>query len=421
MCMHCETIKYQQEGMKVMNGHVIEDANRCLQCDDSPCQSGCPVQTPITMMNQAIQEGNLLEAGKMLFENNPLSLICSLVCDHAFLCEGNCVLKSEGHPVQIGNIEHYISDTTFDQMEIPCLPNNGKKVAVIGAGPAGITVAFKLAQRGYGLTIFESKDKIGGMTQYGIPEFRLPKSILERYKKKLLSIGVKFRPNTTVGTALTIQDLIRDGYASIFIGTGVWRPKMLGVKGETMGNVHYAIDYLETPNAYDLGNSVAIIGTGNTAMDVARTALRHGSRNVTFYATSTKISATEREAAYARLDGARFEFGKRIVEITDEGPVFETSIFDRDGNIVGKEEGLDQVQADSTIISISQGPMSRLISTTEGLEANERGLLVTDERGQTTLEGVFAAGDVVHGARSVVDAVAASKLVADEMDKYMQG
>ena len=258
--------------------HVINEANRCLNCKKPMCMQGCPIHTPIPMMIKAFKEGNLNEAGEMLFENNPMSMICSLVCNHENQCEGHCVLGRKGEPVHISSIENYVSDTYFDKMQIPCQPKNGKKVAVIGAGPAGITIAILLAKKGYGVTIFDSRDKIGGVLQYGIPAFRLPKSILERYKNKLREIGIKIRPNTTIGGALEIKDLFRDGYQSIFIGTGVWRPKTLGIKGESLGNVHFAIDYLANPDSYDLGDHVAIIGMGNSAMDVARTALRKGSR-----------------------------------------------------------------------------------------------------------------------------------------------
>lgn len=400
--------------------HVIDEANRCLNCKKPLCRQGCPINTPIPQMIQAFKNGDLNDAGEMLFSNNPLSLVCSLVCNHEKQCEGHCILGKKGQSVHISSIENYISDTIFDKIKIECKPKNGKKVAVIGAGPAGITIAIYLTKEGYSVTIFDAKDKVGGVLQYGIPDFRLPKTILERYKKKLVDIGVKIRPNTAIGTALEIKDLVRDGYQSIFIGTGVWRPKTLGVKGESLGNVHYAIDYLANPDAYDLGDKVAIIGVGNSAMDVARTVIRHGARKVTLYARGLHSNASEHETAYAKLDGANFQFGKQIVEITDDGPVFETILYDEEGRQIGMEEERDQVYADSTIISISQGPKSKLVSTTEGLKASQNGLLMTDEDGRTTIPGVFASGDVVLGARTVVEAVAYSKRVAQAMDEYMK-
>lgn len=400
--------------------HVIDEANRCLNCKKPMCKMGCPIRTAIPEMIQAFKAGDLNEAGEKLFENNPMSLICSLVCNHEKQCEGNCILGRKGQPVHISSIENYISDTMFERIDIKCEPKNGQKVAVIGAGPAGITIAILLTKKGYEVTVFDARDKIGGVLQYGIPEFRLPKSILERYKKKLRSIGIKIRPNTTIGGALEIKDLFRDGYQSIFIGTGVWRPKTLGIKGESLGHVHFAIDYLANPSAYELGRRVAVIGMGNSAMDVARTAIRHGSGEVTLYARGNKSDASEHETAYAKLDGARFEFGRSIVEINDQGPVFLQTRFDEEGRKIGVAGELQQEYADSVIISISQGPKDKLVNTTEGLKASDSGLLVTSPFGETTHPGIFAAGDVVLGAKTVVEAAAYSKIVADAMDRYMR-
>ncbi len=400
--------------------HVIDEANRCLNCKKPLCQEGCPIHTPIPKMIQAFKNGQLNDAAEMVFENNPMSVICSLVCNHENQCEGHCVLGKKGQPVHISSIENYISNTCLDKMKIECAPKNGKKVAVIGAGPAGITIAIMLTKKGYSVTIFDAKDQIGGVLRYGIPEFRLPKTILDRYKKKLLEIGIKIRPNTAIGTALEIKDLLRDGYESIFIGTGVWKPKTLGVKGESLGNVHFAIDYLANPDAYDLGERVAIIGMGNSAMDVARTALRKGARDVTLYARGLTSNASVHETSYAKLDGAKLEFAKQIIEITDDGPVFKDIFYDEDGNRTGLSEEPEQVYADSTIISVSQGPKSKLVNTTEGLKASESGLLMTNKFGETTHPGIFAAGDVVLGAKTVVEATAYSRVVAEAMDEYMK-
>ena len=287
--------------------HVIDEADRCLQCKKPMCQQGCPIHTPIPAMIKALKEGGLEDAGAMLFANNPMSLVCSLVCNHERQCEGHCVLGRKGQPVHVSSIENYISDTCLERIDVQCQPKNGKKVAVIGAGPAGITIAILLTKKGYSVTIFDSRDKIGGVLQYGIPEFRLPKAILERYKKKLLSMGIRIRPNTTIGGALEIKDLFRDGYKAIFIGTGVWRPKKLGIKGESLGNVHFAIDYLANPDAYDLGDRVAVIGVGNSAMDVARTAVRLGTSEVTvIYRRSEKeMPAGKDEIIEAREEGVK--------------------------------------------------------------------------------------------------------------------
>ena len=403
-----------------MGLHIIDEANRCLNCKKPMCQKGCPVHTPIPHIIQMFKENQVMEAGKELFENNPMSVICSIVCNHEQQCAGNCVLGRKGTPVHFSSIENYISDTYLDRMEIPKVQKKGKKVAVIGAGPAGITAAVILAKAGYDMTIFEWKDKIGGIMQYGIPEFRLPKSILDRYQKRLLEMGIKIRPNTTIGAVLKIDDLLRDGYASIFVGTGVWKARNLGIHGECLGNVQFGIDYLANPSGDQLGENVAVIGMGNAAMDVARTALRNGARHVTLYARETRAAASSHEISYAQLDGAEFVFGKEIRRITEKGPVFSNSILDENGKAIGFEEEEEQVEADSTIISISQGPRRKLIRTTVGLEGSDRGLLIVDENGMTTKPGVFAAGDVTTGSKTVVHAVEGAKIAAMGMIRYME-
>ena len=232
-------------------------------------------------------------------------------------------------------------------------------------------------------------------------------------------MGIKIRPNTGLGGALHIDDLFRDGYRSVFIGTGTWRPKTLGLKGESLANVHFGIAYLSNPSAYDLGENVAVIGLGNVAMDVARTAFRHGAIHVSLYGRTKAIAASEDEVVLTKLDGAEFVFGREIQRITEHGPVFKVAVFDENDQVIGYEEE-EQVHADSTIIAISQGPKNKLILTTAHLEGNERGLLIVDENGMTTREGVFAAGDVVHGSMTVVHAVADAKVAAESMMRYME-
>ena len=400
--------------------HIIDEANRCLNCKKPMCQQGCPVHTPIPHIIQMFKENRLMEAGEELFQNNPMSVICSIVCNHEQQCEGHCVLGRKGNPVHFSSIENYISDMYLERMKILPVEKKSQKAAVIGAGPAGITVAIKLAQQGYGVTIFEWKDKIGGIMQYGIPEFRLPKSILDRYQIRLQELDVKVRPNTTIGAILKIEDLLRDGYASVFIGTGVWKAHNLGIEGECLGNVFFGIDYLANASAYNLGEKVAVIGMGNAAMDVARTALRNGARQVTMYARGTRVAASSHEVAYTKLDVAEFAFGYAIQSINEKGPVFKKSILDEEGKVIGTEDELIQIEADSTIISISQGPRRKLIRTTLGLEGGDNGLLIVDENYMTTKEGVFAAGDVISGSKTVVHAVDGAKKAAEAMIKYME-
>ena len=400
--------------------HIVDEANRCLNCKKPMCQQGCPVHTPIPQIIQMFKENRLMEAGERLFENNPISVICSIVCNHEKQCEGHCVLGRKGNPVHFSSIENYISDMYLDRMQLEKAEKKNQRAAVIGAGPAGMTVAIKLAKEGYDVTIFEWKDKIGGIMQYGIPEFRLSKSILDRYQIRMRELDIMIRPNTTIGAVLKIEDLLRDGYDSVFIGTGVWKARNLGIPGECLGNVYFGIDYLANASAYQLGEKVAVIGMGNAAMDLARTALRNGARQVTLYARRSRVAASSHEVAYAKLDGAEFEFGYAIQEINEKGPVFKKMILDEEGEVTGEEEDLVQVEADSTIISISQGPRKKLIRTTLGLEGSEKGLLIVDEDYMTTKEGVFAAGDVITGSKTVVHAVDGAKKAAEAMMHYME-
>lgn len=402
--------------------HIMDEANRCLQCKVPQCQKGCPINTNIPEAIRLLKENKLDEAGRMLFENNPLTTVCSLVCNHEKQCEGHCVLGRKGAPVHFSTIENYISSTYANKMTKGPAPSNGMRVAIIGSGPAGITIAIILARYGYQVTIFEGKDKIGGVLRYGIPEFRLPKSILDDIQYRHLEMkGIKIRPNTSIGGgAIGIDDLFRDGYKAIFIGTGVWNPRSLHIKGETFGNVHFGINYLNNPDSYKLGERVIVIGAGNAAMDVARTAIRKGARYLTCFSLTKKIAASEYEFSYAQLEGVNFEYNKEPVEIKDDGVIFRDLMEDEEGNLTPVEGTEKLYPSDSVIISISQGPRNRIVSTTEGLKANEKGLLVADETGHTSRPGIFASGDVVNGARTVVEAVAHSKVVAESMHQYMQ-
>lgn len=308
----------------------------------------------------------------------------------------------------------------LDRMKIEKPEPKDKKVAVIGSGPVGLTAAILLAQKGYPVTIFEWEDKIGGIMQYGIPEFRLPKSILERYLSRMREMGIQVRLNTTIGAVLQMDDLFRDGYSCVFVGTGTDRPKNLGIRGESFGNVHFGLNYLANPKRHKLGDTVAVIGMGNAAMDVARTALRNGSRHVTLYARGKHISASSSEVEYAKLDGAEFVFGKQIDRITERGPVFKTSIFDENDRVIGYEEGLEQVEADATIISVSQVPRKEFARNIAGLKATENGALLVDDTMMTTRPGVFAAGDVVTGSKTVVHAVEGAKMAVEAMIRYIE-
>jgi len=400
--------------------HVMDEAKRCLQCKNPLCQKGCPINTPIPEVIRLLKNNQLDDAGRLLFENNPFTTVCSLICNHENQCEGHCVLAKKGAPVHFSTIEHYISSTYATKMTNGPAPSNGIKVAIVGSGPAGITIAILMARKGYQVTIFEGNDKIGGVLRYGIPEFRLPKSVLDDIQYRHIELkGIKIRPNTRIGSAIGIDDLFRDGYKAIFIGTGVWKPNALHIKGETFGNVHFGINYLNNPDSYKLGKNVIVIGAGNAAMDVARTAIRKGTTSITCFSLYKDVAASKHEFSYAQLEGVFFEYNKKPVEIVDEGVIFR-DVIEEDGNIT-EIEGSDKLYpADSIIISISQGPQNAIVSTTTGLDANSRGLLVADELGRTSRSGIFASGDVVNGARTVVEAVAHSKIVAESMHEYIQ-
>lgn len=409
-----------------MDEYVIEEAKRCLNCKVPMCKKGCPVNTPVNEVIHMFLNGDIVSAGEKLFSNNPLSVVCSLVCPHENQCQGHCVLGVKGKPVQIGFIENYISEYYLDIIKSSNIKKNNNKIAIIGSGPAGICISFMLAQKGYDVTIFEAHDNIGGVLRYGIPEFRLPKSILNKLKEKLIEMGVKIRPNILIGSVITVDDMFRDGYKAVFIGTGVWKPRPLHIKGETFGNVHYAIDYLKNPQSYDLGRRVCVIGAGNTAMDVSRTAIRNGSKEVyVMYRKGIEnVSARKNEIEYAKIDGVRFEFYKSPVEITDDGVKFVRTEKVKDSE--GKEKFVivngseDLLKVDSIIIAAGQGPRSTIVSNTNGIKINDTGLIMVDEFGRTEKEGVFASGDVVTGAKTVVEAVRCSKKVALAIDEYVK-
>lgn len=403
-----------------MAQNVIAEAKRCLNCKNPTCRKGCPINTPIPTMISEFLNGNIREAGKMLFDNNPLSAVCSLVCNHANQCQGHCVRGIKGEPVQISAIEHFISSNYLDCLEVEKAPSNGIKVAVVGSGPAGITISIKMAQLGYDVTVFESKTRIGGVLRYGIPEFRLPKAIVDRYEKLMRKLGVKIKFNVTIGKAFGVEELFRDGFKAVSIGTGVTWPIALNIKGETLGHVHYGVHYLEKPDVYYLGESLIIIGAGNVAMDVARTALRRGVRDVKILVRSDMYAASKEEKDYAEIEGAQFVYNKQPVEITDEGVIFAETVCDENHNVIQVTDRQELIKADSVMICISQRPSNLILTQTAGLEVNEKGLAKINEDGSTSRAGVFASGDVVRGAKTVVEAAETSKRVAMTMDKYLK-
>lgn len=398
--------------------NIWDENNRCLQCKKPSCKQNCPVSTPMNEVIGLLRENRIKEAGKLLFDNNPLSVITGLICPHEEFCEGHCVLTHKLGPIQTGSIENYVSEYYLNVVEFKPEISPEKKAAIIGSGPAGLTMAILLARKGYDITIFESHEKIGGVLRYGIPEFRLPKSILDRYHELLLNAGVKIRPNTLVGTVITLDEMFRDGYKAVFVASGTWKPRKLNITGESLGHVYYAIDYLRSPSTHKLGNKVCVIGGGNVALDCARTAIRKGAKEVTVYYRrgEAEMPSSKFEISYAKLDGVNFEFYRSPVEIKEDSVKFAVTDIEENNDAENREVCYD---ADTVIISISQGPRSLIADSTRDLKLNKLGLVVIDETGRTTKEGVFASGDVVTGARTVVEAVAATKIAANTLDEYV--
>jgi len=393
--------------------HIINSAQTCLDCKKPKCQTGCPVNTPIAEMIRLFLNGEIKEAGEKVFNNNPLSIICSLVCPHEKHCEGHCVLNKKLTPVNVGGIENYISTYYMNYREFNKPIQNNRNIAIIGSGPAGISLAIIMALKGYNVTMYEGNEKIGGVLRFGIPDFRLDKTLLDKIEETLVKIGVKIRKNIMIGKNITIDDLQRDGFDAIFIGTGVWAPRKLGIKGESLGNVHFAIDYLKTPKAYDLGKKVVIIGAGNVAMDVARTVIRNGARDVSimYRKGEADMPAEKIEIAHAKIDGVKFNLHRLPLELTEKGIRYMTT------NQEINRESFEE--ADSILIAISQTARDLIVKNNTGLNVSETGLLQSDENGVTSRRGVFASGDVVTGARTVVEAVAFSKRVAITIEDFI--
>lgn len=407
-----------------MFNDIKDEANRCLMCKKARCVEKCPVATPIPEIIQLIKDEKLEEAGKIMFDNNPLSAFCAVVCPHEDQCRGNCIRGIKGEPIDFYKMEEMISNEYLNNIQIEPIEQNKARIAIVGSGPAGMTISVILARRGYRVTLFESNEKIGGVLRYGIPDFRLSKDVLDRFHDLLIDLGVKIRPNTLIGPVLTMDKLFEDGYKAIFIGTGVWNPKTLNIKGESLGNAHYAIDYLKSPSVYSLGKKVLVIGAGNTAMDSARTAKRNGAKDVSimYRRDFDSMTATKQEIEEAKDEGVHFELFKSPVEIVDEGVIYRQTkiITDQEGNekLVELENTEDLFKCDSVIIAISQTPKNNITINNKGFRTIGNGLLAVGESGETSRSGVFASGDVVTGAKTVVQAVAQAKLVADSIDQY---
>ncbi|MEG1182254.1 NAD(P)-dependent oxidoreductase [Cetobacterium sp.] len=399
-----------------MSINLIEEANRCLNCKKPLCKIHCPISTDIPNIINLFKENKIEEAGDILFKNNPLSVFCSILCPHENQCTGHCIKGIKGTPVDFPAIEKEISSKYLSNLPLQKQNSTDKRVAIIGGGPAGITSAILLAKEGFKVTIFEAFSKLGGVLRYGIPEFRLSKSLIDTFETYLLNLGVKIKYNTLVGPTHTIQNLKDDGFNYIIISTGVWNPKPMGIKGETKGDVHYAINYLISPESYHLGDNVLVIGGGNVAMDAARTAKRMGSHVTVMYRRGEEdMPATKVEIAETKEDGVDFKFYLAPKEISDDLMTFlrTESFTDENGNrkLITLNDSDIAFPYTSIIVAVSQGPKKNIVLSENRVSTDKWGTVVVNDSFETSLENVFSCGDVVTGPKTVVAAVNDAKTV----------
>lgn len=410
---------------------AINEAKRCLHCKTPLCVRGCPIGNNIPEFIHQLSKGNMGAALSIINETSTLPAICGRVCPHENQCQGNCVLGRKGNPIRIGKLESFLADfdTEMNLLREDLLQKTRGKIAVIGSGPAGLTVAGQLARRGFHVTIFESQRELGGVLLYGIPEYRLPKSVVRQEVTKIESLGVEFRTGATVGVDnLTVDSIFASGYDAIFIGTGTVIPKTIDIPGINLYGVHQSIALLHQVTAYNDGaitqrhipirtnEKVAIIGCGNVAMDAARTAIRFGADvTVLFRGSVDEMTASEKEYQEAVAEGVKFRWNVEAKEfIGDEKNKLKNIILESpDGR---KSEPFDRV-----FLAIGSRPANRIVSTTDGIEVDSKGYVLTHSRpfGMTTRRGVFAGGDVVHRPQTVVMAIKAAKEVADGIAQYV--
>jgi len=429
--------------------NALREASRCLQCKNSPCVEGCPVNVNIPAFIKKIRENDFMGAIHVIKETNALPAVCGRVCPQETQCESKCVLGKKGEPVAIGRLERFVADYEAQQgdIRIPEKPKpTGKKVAVIGAGPAGLTVAGELAKKGHEVTIFEALHKAGGVLVYGIPEFRLPKAIVQREVDYVEKLGAKIKVDTIVGQTITLDELFAQGYDAVFIGTGAGLPYFLNIPGENLNGVYSANEFLTRANLmkaymfpdYDtpirVGSKVAVIGGGNVAMDSARVAKRLGADNVylIYRRSRQEMPARAEEVHHAEEEGIEFRLLTNPIRIIgdENGWVkgiecvkMELGEPDASGRrrpveVKGSEHVID---VDVIIVAIGQGPNPILIQSTEGLKLRKTGNIEADpETGKTSKKGVFAGGDIVTGAATVILAMGAGRKAAAAIDEYLK-
>ena len=427
---------------------AIAEAQRCLHCAKPRCVEGCPVHVDIPDFIAALAEGDFAESAKRLKTHTSLPAICGRVCPQENQCEGKCVLGIKGESVAIGRLERFVADwDRAQEHEAVALPEkNGKKVGVVGAGPAGLACAGDLAKMGYDVTVFEALHTPGGVLMYGIPEFRLPKDIVQHEINNIRDLGVKFEVDAIVGKLYDIEELRTEyGFDAFFVGTGAGLPHFMNLEGENLNGIYSANEFLTRSNlmkAYQfpaadtpikVGKRAAIIGGGNVAMDAARTALRLGAEEsyIVYRRSKEEIPARAEELEHAIEEGVQLKLlSSPIKYIGDENDVvtgmvlqkYELGEPDESGRRrpVAIEGETEEMAIDTVIVAIGQGPNPILTTSTEGLELNKRGNIVADEKGQTSLPYVFAGGDIVTGAATVIKAMGAGKDAAVAIDAYLK-
>lgn len=425
---------------------AMEEATRCLNCKHQPCKQGCPVGVPIPEFIQEVAAGNFEEAYKIITSENALPAICGRVCPQENQCEGKCVRAIKGEAVGIGRLERFVADYHMAHGKASELKveSNGIKVAIIGSGPAGITCAGELAKKGYQVTVFEALHKTGGVLSYGIPEFRLPKDLVQKEVDSVAALGVKFETNVVVGRSITIDELQEQGYQGIFIGSGAGLPRFQNIPGENLNGVYAANEFLtrvnlmkgyefpKHPTPVKISDTVCVIGAGNVAMDAARTAKRLGAKDVyiVYRRGAEEIPARAEEVHHAKEEGIIFKLLTNPVKIEGENGwvksmecvEMELGEPDESGRRrpVVKEGSNFTIETGTVIVSIGQSPNPLIRQTTPGLETQKWGGIIVDEESmKTSKDGVYAGGDVVTGAATVILAMGAGKTAAQAMDKYL--
>ena len=435
---------------------AVDEANRCLNCKNKPCVGGCPVNIDIPAFIAKIRERDFEGAYQIITKSSSLPAVCGRVCPQETQCEHNCVRGIKGEPVAIGRLERFVADWhNAHSTEAPQKPaSNGHKVAVIGSGPSGLTCAGDLAKKGYSVTVFEALHTAGGVLVYGIPEFRLPKSIVQKEVDTLSELGVDVETNMVIGKVLSIDELFEMGYEAVFVGSGAGLPRFMGIPGESLKGVYSANEFLTRSNlmkAYlddpvtpiSKGGKVAVVGGGNVAMDAARTALRLGAEKVyiVYRRSMEELPARREEVEHAQEEGVEFRLLNNPVEVLGyHNP--DDKRDPKNGCVTGircikmelgepDERGRSRpvetpgsefvLDVDTVVIAIGTSPNPLIKSTTKGLEVNKHGgFIVNEETGATTREGVFAGGDSVTGAATVISAMGAGKTAAAAIDEYIQ-